>query len=64
MNGDPKKILNFFSQNKKFSFLFRGITIFLFLVLAVAFTISITYSVVMEENYRNRKSDSRKDGIQ
>jgi ribose transport system substrate-binding protein len=61
MNGDPKKILNFFSQNKKFSFLFRGITIFLFLVLAVAFTISITYSVVMEENfYRNRKSDSEK----
>lgn len=61
MNREPKKLLHFFSQNKKFSFLFRGITAFLFLVLAVAFTISITYSMVMEENfYRNRKPGSEK----
>jgi ribose transport system substrate-binding protein len=61
MNGEPKKMLRFFSHNKKFSLLFRGITIFLFLVLAVAFTISITYSMVMEENfYKSRKSGSEK----
>ncbi|MBP7175672.1 MAG: substrate-binding domain-containing protein [Thermoclostridium sp.] len=59
MRTDSKKLFRFLSHNKKFSLLFRGITVLLFLVLAVAFFISITYSMVMEENfYKNRKSGS------
>ncbi|NLO39784.1 MAG: sugar ABC transporter substrate-binding protein, partial [Ruminiclostridium sp.] len=61
MNKDTKKLFSFLSHNNKLSLLFRGIMAFLFIVLAVAFTISITYSTVMEENfYKNRKSGSEK----
>ncbi len=61
MNKDTKKLFGFLSHNNKFSLIFRGIMAILFIVLAIAFTISITYSMVMEENfYKNRKSGSEK----
>lgn len=61
MNSSPKKLLQSSVHNKKTNLLFKGITVLLFLVLAVAFTISITYSTVLEENfYKSTKPASEK----
>lgn len=56
-----RELLHTFSQNKKINNIFKGITIFLFLVLSVAFTVSITSSMVMEEDfYTNDKKNNVK----
>lgn len=60
MNSAPKKLVRLFG-NRKISMLFRGLMLLLFLILAVAFAVSITYSMVMEEDfYKNRKTDGAK----
>lgn len=61
MGGDQKEQLHPLSNDKKINRMFRGVAIILFLILAVAFTISITYSMVMEENfYTNDKKNGAK----
>lgn len=57
-NSDPKELLHPNSHDKRINRLIKGITITLFLILAVEFTLSITYSMVMEENfYTNDKKN-------
>jgi ribose transport system substrate-binding protein len=56
VNSAEKKLFKLFGT-KKLNLLFRGLMLLLFLVLAVAFTVSITYSMVLEEDfYKNRKA--------
>ena len=60
MNSARKKLFRLFG-NRRISLLFRGLMLLLFLILAVAFAVSITYSMVMEEDfYKNRKADVAK----
>jgi ribose transport system substrate-binding protein len=57
MNSAGKKLFKLFGT-KKISLLFRGLMLLLFIILAVAFAVSIRYSMVMEEDfYRNRKAE-------
>lgn len=56
MKSDHKKLIQLIDNNEKFSLFFKVMIIILFLVLVSAFAVSITYSMVMEENfYRNNK---------
>ncbi|MGE5613209.1 MAG: sugar ABC transporter substrate-binding protein [Bacillota bacterium] len=57
MNSAEKKLFMLFGI-KRISLLFRGLMLLLFLVLAVAFAVSMTYSMVLEEDfYKIRKAD-------
>lgn len=61
MNSGPKKYLQFLIHNQKTNLLFKGITVLLFLILVVAFTVSITFSMVLEENfYKNVRQSNEK----
>lgn len=51
MSGKSNSLLHLFAQSKTLSLLFKVMTVLLIMVLVVAFTISITYSVVFEENF-------------
>jgi len=59
VNSAQKKLYKLFGT-KKSGLLFRGLMLLLFLVLAVAFAVSIKYSMVMEEDfYKNRKAQGQ-----
>ncbi|NLK68198.1 MAG: sugar ABC transporter substrate-binding protein [Clostridiaceae bacterium] len=61
MGDVHKELLHISSHDKIVNRMLKGIAIILFLILAVAFTISITSSMVMEENfYANDKKNNAK----
>lgn len=54
MKNTQSRLFGYIFRNKKTSLLFRILTVILFIILAAAFAVSITYSMIMEENFYKR----------
>ncbi len=62
MNHNRGKWSTRIIKRKCMNWLLKGLIVALFLILAVAFTVSITYSMIMKENfYRNKVNGGKKE---
>ena len=57
------KFFDYIFGNKRINLLFRALTIVFIIILAVAFTISITYSMNMNDSFNNGRLNWSKGSI-